>query len=39
MIVHAPHTSLPVPVAVRTELLVDEEGLRREIAAMTDAGV
>ena len=39
VIVHAPHTSLHIPAYVRAELLLDDEGLRDELAAMTDAGV
>ncbi len=39
VIVHAPHTSLYIPASVRAELLLDDEGLRDELAAMTDAGV
>jgi N-formylglutamate deformylase len=39
VIVHAPHTSIHIPASVRAELLLDDEGLRNELAAMTDAGV
>lgn len=39
VIVHAPHTSRHVPSAVRRELLLDNAGLRAELAAVTDAGV
>jgi N-formylglutamate deformylase len=39
VIIHAPHTSLHVPTSVRTELLLDDEGLYSELAAMTDFGV
>ncbi len=39
VIVHAPHTSLHIPASVRAELLLDDEGIRNELATMTDAGV
>ncbi len=39
VIIHAPHTSLHIPASVRAELLLDDEELRGELEAMTDAGV
>lgn len=39
VLVHTPHTSTHIPTTVRRELLVSDDELAAELAAMTDSGV